>query len=87
LKEKLLPNVPCRGQLQDLHNSVQVISADDALQMFHVSIRQDDDPSGGPHLTSGRDVATDSNRLKTLAKDLVLLLHECPNVTITEELA
>ncbi|XP_062179589.1 uncharacterized protein LOC133884251 [Phragmites australis] len=82
LKEKLLPNVQCRGKLQDLHNSVQEISADDALQMFHDSIRQNNHPLGEPHVTSGEDGAADSNRLKNLSKDLALLLHECLGIKV-----
>ncbi|GJN16733.1 hypothetical protein PR202_gb03754 [Eleusine coracana subsp. coracana] len=39
LKEKLLPDIHHRKKLQDLNNSVHIISADDALQMFHDSIR------------------------------------------------
>ncbi|XP_062208093.1 uncharacterized protein LOC133909604 [Phragmites australis] len=77
LKEKLLPDVHSRGKLQDLQNSVQEISVDDTLQMFHESICQNNHPSGNPHVTSGEDGAADSNRLKCLSKDLVLLLHEC----------
>ncbi|KAL6613807.1 hypothetical protein ACP70R_036077 [Stipagrostis hirtigluma subsp. patula] len=87
LKEKLLPSVHCRGKLQDLHNSVQEISADDALQMFHDSIRQNNHPSGETDVPSGEDGVADSNRLKSLSKDLVLLLHECPDIKVNEELA
>ncbi|TVU36841.1 hypothetical protein EJB05_18793, partial [Eragrostis curvula] len=85
LKEKLLPDVHCREKLQDLHNSVRVISADDALQMFHNSIRQNKNPSEEPHGTS-EDGASDSNSFTTLSKDLVVLLHECPDVKVSEEL-
>ncbi|XP_062230709.1 uncharacterized protein LOC133928402 [Phragmites australis] len=87
LKEKLLPDVQCRGKLQDLHDSAQEISAGDALQMFHDSIRQNNHTSGEPLVTSEEDGATDSNRLKSLSKDLVLLLHECPGIKVSEELA
>ena len=87
LKEKLLPDVHCRGKLLDLHNSVQAISADAALQMFHDSIRQDNNMSREPLVALGEDGATDSNRLKTLSKDLVLLLNECPDVKVSEDLA
>lgn len=86
LKEKLLPNAQCRGKLQDLHNSVQEISSDDAIQMFHESILQNNHPSEEPHVTSEADKATDSSRLQTLSKDLVLLLHECPDIKVGEEL-
>ncbi|EEE51473.1 hypothetical protein OsJ_32610 [Oryza sativa Japonica Group] len=51
LKEKLLPNVQCRGQLQELNNSVQEISAEDALQMFHESILQSSHSSEEPDAT------------------------------------
>ncbi|XP_052133891.1 uncharacterized protein LOC127752527 [Oryza glaberrima] len=84
LKEKLLPNVQCRGQLQELNNSVQEISAEDALQMFHESILQSSHSSEEPDATLKR--ATDSSRLQSLSKDLVILLHECPDVKVSEEL-
>lgn len=89
LKEKLVPDVQRRGKLQDLHSSAQEISADDALQMFHESICQSDRPSdgSGSHVTSASDGATESNRMKSLSKDLVLLLHECSDIKVSEELA
>ncbi|KAL6853892.1 hypothetical protein ACP4OV_019921 [Aristida adscensionis] len=83
LKEKMLPDTQCRGKLQQIYNSVQEVSADDALQMFHDSIRRSSDPSG----ELNEDGAADSYRLKSLSKDLVLLLHECPDIKVTEELA
>ncbi|KAJ1287070.1 hypothetical protein BS78_03G402500 [Paspalum vaginatum] len=79
LKEKLLPSVHCREKLQNLHNSVQELSAGDALNMFHESINH---PSGEAHVASGED----PNRLTSLSKDLVVLLHECPDVKVNEEL-
>uniref|UniRef100_A0A0E0N7N2 Pyridoxal phosphate homeostasis protein n=1 Tax=Oryza rufipogon TaxID=4529 RepID=A0A0E0N7N2_ORYRU len=84
LKEKMFPNVQCRGQLQDLNNSVQEISAEDALQMFHESILRSSHSSEEPDATLKR--ATDSSRLQSLSKDLVILLHECPDVKVSEEL-
>ncbi|KAL5226914.1 hypothetical protein ABZP36_015179 [Zizania latifolia] len=84
LKEKLLPNVQCKGKLQDFQNSVQEISAEDALQMFHESILQSIHSSGESHVTSNR--ATNSSRLQSLSTDLVLLLHECPDMKVSEEL-
>ena len=78
LKEKLVPDVQCRGKLQGLHSSVQEISADDALQMFHESMCQSNRPSDG---------STESNRMKSLSKDLVLLLHECSDIKVSEEVA
>ena len=89
LKEKLVPDVQCRGKLQGLHSSVQEISADDALQMFHESICQSNRPSegSGSHVTSTSDGATESNRMKSLSKDLVLLLHECSDIKVSEEVA
>ncbi|GJM91884.1 hypothetical protein PR202_ga08303 [Eleusine coracana subsp. coracana] len=86
LKEKLLPDVHHRKKIQDLNNSVHVISADDALQMFHDSIHHHQNNNLSEE-TSAEDGATDSNRLKTLLMDLVLLLHECPDVKVREELA
>ena len=89
LKEKLVPDAQCRGKLQGLHSSVQEISADDALQMFHESICQSNRPSegSGSHVTSTSDGATESNRMKSLSKDLVLLLHECSDIKVSEEVA
>jgi hypothetical protein len=89
LKEKLVPDVQRRGKLQDLHRSVQEISADDAVQMFHESICQSNRPSdgSGSHVTSTSDGATESNRMKSLSKDLVLLLRECSDIKVSEELA
>ncbi|KAL5221037.1 hypothetical protein ABZP36_025750 [Zizania latifolia] len=78
LKEKVLPNVQCRGKLQDLQNSVQEISAEDAPQMFHESILQSRHSSEESHVTSNR--ATNSSILQSLSKDLVLLLRECPDM-------
>lgn len=83
LREKLFPNVQCTEKLQNLHSCVQEISADDALQMFHVSIRQSNHPSVEAHVASGED----SNRLISLSKDLAFLLQECPDVKVNEELA
>ncbi|CAL4959446.1 unnamed protein product [Urochloa decumbens] len=71
LKEKLVPDAQCRRKFLDVHSSVQGISADDALQMFHESIFQSNHPADG---------ATESNRIKSLSEDLVLLLHECPDI-------
>ncbi|KAL6873926.1 hypothetical protein ACP4OV_014008 [Aristida adscensionis] len=87
LKEKLLPDAQCRGKLQKLYNSVQEVSADDVLQMFRDSIHQSKDVSGDQNAKSGEDEAADSNRLKSLSKDLMLLLHECPDIKVNEELA
>ncbi|EES04224.1 hypothetical protein BDA96_03G459000 [Sorghum bicolor] len=89
LKEKLVPDVQHRGKLQDLHNSVHEISADDALQMFHESLCQSNRPSegSGSHVTSTSNGATESNRMESLSKDLVLLLHECSDIKVSEELA
>ncbi|NP_001132640.2 uncharacterized protein [Zea mays] len=90
LKEKLVPDVQCRGKLQDLHSSVREISADDALQMFHESIRQSNPPSEGSGsyvVASATDGATEPNRMKSLPKDLVLLLRECSDIKVSKELA
>ncbi|CAL4945536.1 unnamed protein product [Urochloa decumbens] len=78
LKEKLVPDAQCRRKFLDVHSSVQEISADDALQMFHESIFQSNHPADG---------ATESNRIKSLSEDVVLLLHECPDIKVSEELA
>ncbi|CAN6337814.1 unnamed protein product [Urochloa humidicola] len=74
LKEKLVPDAQCRRKLQDVQCSVQEILADDALQMFHESICQ------SSHLT-------ESNRIKSISNDLVVVLHECPDIKVSEELA
>ncbi|XP_014753905.2 uncharacterized protein YAE1 [Brachypodium distachyon] len=87
LKEKLLPSDQCRVRLQSLHNSVQEISADDALQMFHESTLDSNRPLEEPHVKSEEDEAADSSRLETLPKNLLLLLHECPNIKVHEEMA
>ncbi|CAO2181735.1 unnamed protein product [Urochloa humidicola] len=87
LKEKLVPDAQCRRKFLDVHSSVQEISADDALQMFHESICQSNHPSEDSHVTSTADGATESNRIKSLSEDLVLLLHECPDIKVSEELA
>uniref|UniRef100_A0ACD5WK88 Uncharacterized protein n=1 Tax=Avena sativa TaxID=4498 RepID=A0ACD5WK88_AVESA len=73
LKEKLLLDDQRRGKLKDLHNSVQEISSDGALQLFHKSIVQDNRPP-------------EENRLQTIQNDLLLLLRECPDVQVPEEL-
>jgi hypothetical protein len=73
LKEKLLVDDQLRGKLKDLHNSVQQISADGALQMFHESIVQDSRPP-------------EESRLQIIQNDLLLLLRECPDVQVPEEL-
>ncbi|KQK01359.1 uncharacterized protein YAE1 isoform X2 [Brachypodium distachyon] len=86
-KEKLLPNDQCRGRLQDLHNSIQEISSDNALQMFHKSTLDNNHPLEEPHIKSEEVEAVDSSRLETLPKDLLLLLHECPNIKVQEEMA
>ena len=73
LKEKLLLDDQSRGKLNDLHNSVQQISAEGALQLFHKTILQDNRPP-------------EESRLQTIQNDLVLLLHECPDVQVPGEL-
>ncbi|CAN6333293.1 unnamed protein product [Urochloa humidicola] len=80
LKEKLVPDAQCRRKLMDMQNSVQEISADDALQMFHESISQSSHPSEESHVTSTADGATESNRIKSMSNDLVVVLHECPDI-------
>ncbi|CAO1940944.1 unnamed protein product [Urochloa humidicola] len=87
LKEKLVPDAQCRRKFLDVHSFVQEISADDALQMFHESISQSNHPSEDSHVTSTPDGATGSNRIKSLSEDLVLLLHECPDIKVSGELA
>lgn len=73
LKEKLLIDDQRRGKLKDLHNSVHQISANGALQLFHESILQD-------------NRLPEESRLQTIPNDLLLLLRECPDVQVPEEL-
>uniref|UniRef100_A0ACD5VLZ5 Uncharacterized protein n=1 Tax=Avena sativa TaxID=4498 RepID=A0ACD5VLZ5_AVESA len=73
LKEKLLLDDQRRGNLKDLHSSVQEISSDGALQLFHKSIVKDNRPP-------------EENRLQTIQNDFLLLLRECPDVQVPEEL-
>ncbi|KAF8647017.1 hypothetical protein HU200_065532 [Digitaria exilis] len=87
LKERLVPDAQCRRKLQDVHGSVQEISADDALQIFRESICQSNHASEDSHVTSTADGSTESNRIKSLSNDLVLLLRECPDIKVSEELA
>jgi hypothetical protein len=63
-----------RGKLKDLHNSVQEISAEGALQLFYESILQNDPPP-------------EKSRLQSIRNNLLLLLHECPDVQIGKELS
>ncbi|CAN6347072.1 unnamed protein product [Urochloa humidicola] len=86
LKEKLVPDAQCRRKLLDMQSSVQEISADDALQMFHESICQSSHPSEESHVTSSANGATESNRIKSMSNDLVVVLHECPDIKVSEEL-
>ena len=86
LKEKLVPDAQCRRKFLDVHTSVQEISADDALQMFLEDICQSNHASDDSHVTSTADGATESNRIKSLSNDLVLLLHECPDIKVSEKL-
>ena len=87
LKEKLVPDAQCRRKFLDVHTSVQEMSADDALQMFLENICESNHASDDLHATSTADGATESNRIKSLSNDLVLLLHECPDIKVSEELA
>ncbi|KAM3354652.1 hypothetical protein ACQJBY_025397 [Aegilops geniculata] len=73
LKEKLLLDAQRRGKLEDLRNSVQEIPPEAALRMFHESIIQDNAPLV-------------ESRLQTIPNDLLLLLRECPDVQVPEEL-
>ncbi|KAF7040190.1 hypothetical protein CFC21_050107 [Triticum aestivum] len=73
LKEKLLLDAQHRGKLEDLRNSVQEISPEAAVRMFHESIIQDNAPLV-------------ESRLQTIPNDLLLLLRECPDVQVPEEL-
>ncbi|XP_047059748.1 uncharacterized protein LOC124666456 [Lolium rigidum] len=73
LKEKLLLDGRRKGKLEDLHKSVQGISSEGALRLFHESILQDNPPP-------------EENRLQTVPNDLLLLLNECPDVQVPEEL-
>jgi len=88
LKEKLVPDAQCRRKILDVHTlDVQEMSADDALQMFLENICESNHASDDLHATSTADGATESNRIKSLSNDLVLLLHECPDIKVSEELA
>ncbi|KAF7106097.1 hypothetical protein CFC21_106858 [Triticum aestivum] len=73
LKEKLLLDGQRRGKLEGLHNSVQEISAQGALQLFHESTLKD-------------NLRPEESKLQTITKDLLLFLHECPDVHVSEEL-
>ncbi|KAM3335829.1 hypothetical protein ACQJBY_030010 [Aegilops geniculata] len=73
LKEKLLLDAQRRGKLEDLHKFVQEISAERALRLFHDSTLQD-------------NRQPEESKLQTTTKDLLLLLHECPDVHVSEEL-
>ncbi|XP_037459001.1 uncharacterized protein LOC119329997 isoform X1 [Triticum dicoccoides] len=73
LKEKWLLDAQRRGKLEDLHNFVQEISAQGALQLFHES-------------TLKNNLRPEESKLQTITKDLLLLLHECPDVHVSEEL-
>ncbi|VAH98953.1 unnamed protein product [Triticum turgidum subsp. durum] len=73
LKEKLMRDAQRRGKLEDLHNFVLEISAQGALQLFHESTLQD-------------NRRPEESMLQTITKDLLLLLHECPDVHVSEEL-
>lgn len=72
-KEKLLFDAQRRGKLEDLHKSVKEISAEGALRLFHESILQDNHQA-------------EESKLQTIPKDLLLLLQECPDVQVSEEL-
>ena len=73
LKEKLMRDAQRRGKLEDLHNFMLEISAQGALQLFHESTLQD-------------NRRPEESMLQTITKDLLLLLHECPDVHVSEEL-
>lgn len=55
--------------------------------MFHESTLDSNRPLEEPHVKSEEDEAADSSRLETLPKNLLLLLHECPNIKVHEEMA
>ncbi|CAM0885161.1 unnamed protein product [Alopecurus aequalis] len=73
LKEKVLLDDQRKGKLKDMHNSVQAISANGALQLFHETILQDNRPP-------------EESKLQSIPKDLLLLLHQCPDVRVPEQL-
>lgn len=72
-----LPNSRKEKLLPDVNRRKKLqdreISAAGALQMFHESIHQDNCPP-------------EQSRLQTIPNDLLLLLQECPDVQVPEEL-
>ncbi|KAL6619329.1 hypothetical protein ACP70R_034468 [Stipagrostis hirtigluma subsp. patula] len=82
LKEKMVPDIQCRGELQDLHSSVQEISADGALQLFQNYVVENSRPGEEQQMTSEVNKPVDSVRIGSILKDLALLLRGCPDIKV-----
>ncbi|XP_072959057.1 uncharacterized protein [Typha angustifolia] len=91
-KEKLVPSYETRERFENVHKSVQAISTDDALKMYHKYIFQNgsmqscDHPEQKSQVNSMVEKTSNSNQLESLFEDLNLLLNECPGIEASEEL-
>nr|CAD1828349.1 unnamed protein product [Ananas comosus var. bracteatus] len=86
LREKLVPKSEIRKGFENLHTSVQTISTTDALKMYHKSIAASEAGQSSDHSEQKlQDEDSNANKLETLSNDLILLLHETPEIKITEE--
>ncbi|KAH7679330.1 Essential protein Yae1 N-terminal protein [Dioscorea alata] len=91
LKGKLVGDPEKRESFQNLYSSVQKVSTNDALKMFHDSIKH----SGS---TQSIDLVEDfqqltvtgegirNEQLDTHFKKLMLLISECPEIKVTAEI-
>ena len=89
LKEKLAGTIEKRNELQNLHQSSQVISTADALKMFHESIQHSEtrqESSGSDsHLLINSGEGSNRNQLDILFKDLISLLHVSQEIAVKIE--
>jgi len=87
LKEKLAGTIEKRNELQNLHQSSQVISTADALKMFHESIQhsetRQESPGSNSHLLINE--GSNRNQLDILFKDLISLLHVSQEIAVKIE--
>ncbi|KAJ0980903.1 hypothetical protein J5N97_009158 [Dioscorea zingiberensis] len=90
LKEKLVGNPEKRESFQNLYMSVQKVSTNDALKIFHDSIKhsgstQSIDLVEDFHLTvTGERIS--NNQLDTHFKELMLLLSDCLDIKVNTEI-
>ncbi|KAM0948779.1 putative essential protein Yae1 [Dioscorea sansibarensis] len=91
LKGKLVGDLEKRESFQNLYSSLQKVSTNDALKMFHENIKhsgstQSTDLVENFQLLTVTGQGIKSDQLDTHFKKLMLLISECPEIKVTTEI-